>query len=275
MEWHVTGDIHRNYHKRFKYYSWQHNPEHALIVLGDLGFNYLLDERDKNWKRNFCNEYDFQLYAVRGNHEERPQNISGMQLVYDKNVNGEVYWESEYPNIHYFKDFGEYEINGYKVLVIGGAYSVDKYWRIQTRKKENGWCGWFAEEQLNDAERAAAANLCKNKSYDFVLSHTCPVSWEPTDLFLSMVDQSTVDKTMELWLEDIKLSFSWNVWLFGHYHADRFERPHVEQYFNKTDELENISIRWKDYDLTGQLDWYIPKSPLFYNSNDCPHKVVN
>ena len=264
MKWYVTGDVHRNYNNRFKYYTWQHDSNVALIVLGDLGFNYLLDERDKDWKRSFCNKYDFQLYAVRGNHEERPQNIPGMQLIYDKNVNGEVYWEPEYPNIHYFKDYGEYEINGYKVLVIGGAYSVDKYWRIQTRTKENGWCGWFAEEQLNDAERVAAANLCKNKSYDFVLTHTCPISWEPRDLFLSMVDQSSVDKTTELWLDEIKSTFSWNVWLFGHYHADRFERPHVEQFFEKTDELNKIFERWKNYDKNKELIWYMPKSPLFY-----------
>ena len=260
----LVSDLHRNYYNRFKYYDWQKDPDHALIVLGDLGFNYLLDERDKDWKRGFCNKYDFQLYAVRGNHEERPQNITGMQLVYDENVNGEVYWEPEYPNIHYFKDFGEYEINGYKVLILGGAYSVDKYYRIAMHPNSS-WTGWFAEEQLNDTERAAAAELCKGKSYDFVLSHTCPISWEPRDLFLSVVDQSTVDKTMELWLEDIKSSFSWNIWLFGHYHADRFERPHVEQYFEKTDKLENIYNRWKEYDITGNLPWYIEKSLLFYN----------
>ena len=130
--------------------------------------------------------------------------------------------------------------------------------------KENGWCGWFEEEQLNDAERATAANLCKNKSYDFVLTHTCPISWEPRDLFLSMVDQSSVDKTTELWLDEIKSTFSWNVWLFGHYHADRFERPHVEQFFEKTDELNKIFERWKNYDKNKELIWYMPKSPLFY-----------
>lgn len=263
----LVSDIHRNYHDRFKYYDWQHDSNSALIVLGDLGFNYLLDERDRDWKRGFCNKYDFQLYAVRGNHEERPQNIPGMQLIYDKNVKGEVYWEAEYPNIHYFKDFGEYEINGYKILVLGGAYSVDKYWRIQTKTKENGWCGWFPEEQLNDAERAAAAKLCKGKSYDFVLSHTCPISWEPKDLFLSMVDQSTVDKTMELWLEDIKSSFSWGVYLFGHYHADRIERPHVEQYFEKTELLDNIWNRWFNK-KTFFNEWWLPKSPFFYEKDN-------
>lgn len=274
MKWYLTGDVHRNYQNRFKYYSWQHDSNSALIVLGDLGFNYLLDERDRVWKQRFCNKYDFQLYAVRGNHEERPQNIPGMQLVYDNNVKGYVYWEPDYPNIHYFRDFGEYEINGYKILVLGGAYSVDKYWRIQTKTKENGWCGWFPEEQLNDTEKTAAANLSKGKSYDFVLSHTCPISWEPTDLFLPIVDQSTVDKTMELWLEEIKSSFSWKVWLFGHYHADRFERPHVEQFYEKTDTLDNIFDRWNKYDEIGELNWYIRKSPLFYNDQDCPHKVV-
>ena len=75
MIWNATGDLHRNYYNSFKYYDWQNDSNYALIVLRDVGFNYFLDERDKKWKRNFCDEYNFQLYAVRGNHEERPQNI--------------------------------------------------------------------------------------------------------------------------------------------------------------------------------------------------------
>ena len=89
-----------------------------------------------------------------------------------------------------------------------------------------------------------------------------------------MIDQSSVDKTTELWLDEIKSTFSWNIWLFGHYHADRFERPHVEQYFEKTDTLDSIFNRWSVYDKDGQLPWYINKAPLFYNGEDCPHKIV-
>ena len=173
------------------------------------------------------------------------------------------------PKIGLTKFGAAYIINGYLCLVIGGAYSVDKYYRIARRPNSN-WTGWFAEEQLNDTERATAANLCKNKSYDFVLSHTCPISWEPRDLFLSTTDQSSVDKTMELWMEDIKLSFSWNIWLFGHYHADRLERPHIEQLYKVIENIDDIWYRWhprsdiEEFGMKHIIDRLIRKSPNYY-----------
>ena len=33
MIWNATGDLHRNYYNRFKYYDWQNDSNYALIVL--------------------------------------------------------------------------------------------------------------------------------------------------------------------------------------------------------------------------------------------------
>ena len=43
---------------------------------------------------------------------------------------------------------------------------------------------------------------------------------------------------------DIEEAINYKVWLFGHYHADRIERPGVEQYFKSDDDLEMIFDRW-------------------------------
>ena len=94
-----------------------------------------------------------------------------------------------------------------------------------------------------------------------MLSHTCPLSLQPTDLFLRGLDQSTVDNTMELWLEKLANSIEWKIWLFGHYHADRIEWPHVEQFYLEMELLTDIVARWKNYDNTGELDWWLPLSP--------------
>ena len=80
--------------------------------------------------------------------------------------------------------------------------------------------------------------------FDFVLSHTCPYSWMPTDLFLNCVDQSTVDNSMEKWMEELKDTFDWEVWLFGHFHDDRLVRPGVEMFYMDVDQLENCFSRW-------------------------------
>ena len=59
------------------------------------------------------------------------------------------------------------------------------------------------------------------KSVDLVISHTCPIEFEPNDLFLGSIDQSQVDKTMELYLGEIENQLDYRRWAWGHYHADR------------------------------------------------------
>lgn len=178
--------------------------------------------------------------------------------MYDYNVDGPVWFEEEFPRIRYFCDWGIYKINGLNVLVIGGAYSVDKPYRLA-----QGW-RWFENEQLTELERDNCLRDAKGRHFDLILSHTCPYSWRPVDLFLQGIDQSSVDNSMELWMEQLKEETRWNIWLYGHYHADRLERPHVEIFYYEMEDLADIIARWERYDETGELDWWIPKSPDFY-----------
>lgn len=257
--WFITGDCHRDF-SRFKNY-----PENmtdydnvAIIILGDAGINYCLNNYDDQLKDYLTSHYKFRIYCVRGNHEARPQNIEGMKLVYDEDVCGDVYMEEAWPQIRYFKDWGIYTLGKYKVAVIGGAYSVDKEYRLMRGS------GWFENEQLSVDEMLECTRDFMGEEVDLVLSHTCPICWEPTDLFLSMVDQSSVDKSMELFLEELAKVFRWKIWLFGHYHADRLERPYVEQYYRDTEDIAFIIKRWDAYKETGELDWWLVKSPQFY-----------
>lgn len=61
----------------------------------------------------------------------------------------------------------------------------------------------------------------KEKSVDLVISHTCPIAYEPRDLFLTSIDQSQIDKSMELYLGEIEAILKYRRWAFGHFHADR------------------------------------------------------
>ena len=260
--WLVSGDCHAEF-SRFKNYDKeiQNDPNTAVIILGDAGLNWTLDEHDSQMKNFLSKRYKFRIYCVRGNHEARPENVPGMELIYDEDVKGEVFIQKKWPQIRYFKDYAIYHIGGLDVAVIGGAYSVDKWFRL-----DRGAI-WYPDEQLTEEEMLAATVELTSAEVDMVMTHTCPINWEPNDLFLSGIDQSRVDKSMELFLEEIAQCFGWKVWLFGHYHADRLERPGVEQFFRCTDKLENIWDRWKNYEKTGELDWSMPKSPMFY-AND-------
>lgn len=249
--WIVTGDCHGQF-SRFKHLDKTSNT--GVIILGDVGLNYNLDENDHVRKKSLCNHYPHTFYCVRGNHEARPGEYLGMKLIHDENVGGAVWIEEEFPRIRYFCDWGFYTIDGLSVLVIGGAYSVDKYYRLAQGYK------WFEDEQLAPFEREACMRNIKHKEFDLVLSHTCPLSLQPTDLFLRGLDQSTVDNSMEIWLEELANKVEWKLWLFGHYHADRIEWPHVEQFYYEMELLTDILERWKKYDETGELDWWLPLS---------------
>ena len=134
--------------------------------------------------------------------------------------------------------------------MIGGAYSVDKWYRLAragyTEKDaaiaNPKVCGWFKDEQLSAKEMSFIEEKCKGKKYDFVLTHTCPLAWEPTDLFLDCVDQSKVDKSMEIWLNSLKDEIKWTIWLFGHYHDDRKINLGVEMLFY---EIQNMNTIWE------------------------------
>lgn len=267
----VRGDCHGKF-DWLNELSQYKQEETAIIILGDVGLNFFLNKTDKK-NKEMVESWKYYLYCVRGNHEARPQHLDSMEYIFDDNVGGWVMYEPEYPHIRYFRDYGIYTINGYRCLVIGGAYSVDKSYRLARWNFTEGTnvaakSGWFNDEQLSEQEMRNCEKLINDDNeFDFVFTHTCPMRFQPTDLFLGFVDQSKVDATMEEWLDKIyDMIKVKSAWCFGHYHADRLERPHVEQYFNDIEELDLIARRWEEYDKGMELDWYLVKSPFFFSN---------
>lgn len=259
MKWYVTGDIHRSL-TRFKQFKRANtiSPENInFIILGDVGANFYLNNKDF-WFKSDMNKFGYTFYCVRGNHEARPNKVPGIIKKYDDLVKNYIYIEEQFPNIKYLIDGEVYYFDGYKTLVVGGAYSVDKYYRLQNDLV------WFSDEQLNPTELKNIMNSVKGKSFDLILTHTAPYDWEPIDLFLNFIDQSTVDKTMEYWFNILKDEVNWKVWLFGHYHADRLEKPKVEMFYEEIEELKEIMERWEKE----ELDWWLPLSPYFNKKNN-------
>ena len=67
--WLITGDCHGDF-SRFRNYSEeiQNDSNTAVIILGDAGLNFFLDERDAHIKNLLSKKYAFSIYCVRGNH---------------------------------------------------------------------------------------------------------------------------------------------------------------------------------------------------------------
>ena len=133
---------------------------------------------------------------------------------------GPVLFDRKAPNVLYLPDAGGlYRIGERACLFVPGAFSVDGALRVM-----RGW-PYESQEQLTPDEAAALLEAAHANRVDYVLSHTCPLSWERhfRDLFLPGVDQSRVDRSMEAWMDELLdvVAPSLRGWYFGHFHDDR------------------------------------------------------
>ena len=71
-----------------------------------------------------------------------------------------------------------------------------------------------------------------------VLSHTCPLDYQPIEVFLSGIDQSKVDSSTEEWLNEIEYELDYKKWYCGHYHTSK-RLYNVQMMF---EEIEKFSV---------------------------------
>lgn len=212
----ITGDKHTDF-KEVLYFCYVNKTtlDDILIVLGDTGINYHANEKDNELKRNLKEYYPITFFCIHGNHEESPEKIDSYKT--KRFHNGFVYYEEEYPNILFAKDGEVYDFNNHKVLVIGGAYSVDKYFRLV-----RGY-NWYESEQPNDKTKSKVRKVLNNldNKIDIILSHTCPYKYLPREMFLDGIEQSTVDNSTEYFLDEIEQTTDYKKWYCGHYHTNK------------------------------------------------------
>lgn len=208
-----TGDIHGVPWKITKFANkMKLTSEDTIVILGDVGVNYYSDEKDDEVKL-ILNKLGVQILCIHGNHEIRPANIPSYN--FECWNGGKVWCEEKYKNLKFAKDGEIYDIEDKRYIAIGGAYSVDKYYR-----QMRGY-GWWEDEQPSDEVKKYVEKQLSENKIDVILSHTCPCKYEPVDMFLPGIDQSKVDKSTEEWLDKIDETFDYSNWLCGHWHTDR------------------------------------------------------
>ena len=214
-----TGDKHGREERLMRYIRVHDlTKEDVIVILGDAGFNYSGYERknsnDRIVKETLCRT-GVTIFSIHGNHEMRPETLP---YYHEKEWSGGiVYAEDEYPNVIFAKDGEIYDLDGHKAIAIGGAYSVDKYYRL-----ERGY-RWFEDEQPSATVKAHVEDVLTSLDWtiDTVITHTCPARYIPTEAFLPMVDQSTVDNSTEEWLDEIESRLHYKHWLCGHWHINK------------------------------------------------------
>ena len=225
----LTGDIHGQAHEVW-FRLLDNDGEmlvregDTLVCLGDVGLlygDYLMGDLRRVLSRLPCD-----VVVMRGNHDARYCRDMRSGLFAGKRgrerdwCGGRVMYDEKYPNILYVPDEGGlFELDGMRCLLVPGAFSADGEWRRQNDYP------FEPDEQLTQPEMDALMNVARCDRVDYVLSHTCPLSWEPhfRDLFLPGIDQSKVDRTMERWMDELleATALTLRGWYFGHFHHDR------------------------------------------------------
>lgn len=234
----VTGDVHGNMHELAERLEAARVPQGSAVVLaGDVGIAYGNPHltRRGTWRHDteridhleaICDEMGLTAIVMRGNHDVRycrdirDELFGDFEPVCDEN--GSYLRTYRAPHVLFASDRGgAYRIGGRDTLLIPGAYSIDKAYRLY-----NGW-PWEAEEQLDNDELARLEGMAQHIPFDVVVSHTCPKSWQDVMPDLLIPGLTGVDHTMERRLDDILAAVletspdNHPRWLFGHYHDDR------------------------------------------------------
>ena len=234
MNFYITGDTHSNF-SRIVQFCRQFNtePNDLMVILGDVGIN--TDDRDFDFQqKTMLADLPITLFCVHGNHENRPQNLpSYKEKMYR---NGVVFVEDEFPNLLFPSDGEIFDFDDQKCIVIGGAYSIDKLWRISDSQ------AWWADEQPSPEIRRRVEDSLEDVNYkvDIVLTHTCPLKYIPREAFMNGVDQSTVDIATECWLDEIESKLDYSRWYCGHHHIDK-EIDKVRFLFELFEQIGGIS----------------------------------
>ena len=214
----MTGDTHADFEDLIlKSIRYGFTDRDLLIILGDVGINYFGDSRDTLHK-DMLAVVPSTILCIRGNHERRPTDPALGGIYHETSWMGDsAFVEDAYPRFIMAVDGARYRINGRKFLVIGGAYSVDKYYRLQMGYR------WFKDEQLTSEEMDNIRQSIDAHGYkeDIILAHTCPYDHRPIEAFLAGVDESRVDNSMERFLQEIVDAVEYSAYYCGHWHIEK------------------------------------------------------
>lgn len=231
----MTGDIHGDPWRFWSIENFCNNHKTTtddwLICLGDVGLNYYgAKSKEEISLKNEAAKLPIKMFCIHGNHERRPIKEDGYKEieVTEGAIQGPMLWDSRYPNQYFAIDGAVYKIQTSErtlnALVCGGAYSVDKFYRLQFR------ANWWPDEQPNELTKGLVRFMATRYPIDIMLTHTCPLRFEPKELFLDCIDQSTVDTSTEEFFDDLYEQFPANkkpMWYFGHFHGDKYTDDYV------------------------------------------------
>lgn len=217
------------------------------IILGDGGFLWPGNHETDIFNYKSLAARPFPVLCVIGNHEP----ILGMKNIPETDIGiGEAVYQIESkPFVAYLKRGKVYNIEGHKMLVLGGALSIDKAWR-------KPGISWWEREYWSEQEKQELFKLLEtDNSFDFVISHTGPQRIN-LKIFkhLMLYSGKFTDEVAEL-NEKTDHMISCKQWFCGHWHHafyyfdDQLNRGYQYLYKNTALLRENEIIAPKNENL--------------------------
>ena len=201
----ITGDTHGAYYdliNRITPYDLKNTD--SVIVLGDFGF--LWDPNDTK-DLEMIKTLPYTVTFLDGNHENYDMLETFPVEIWN---GGKIHRISD--NIIHLMRGQFFNIEGKNFFTMGGAYSVDKMYRIE----HYSW--WKDELPCNEEYNNATKNLeLQNFKFDYILSHTVPLS-----VYYTMHTQPDHHE-MELsgYFQWIYEKAAFKHWYAGHHHINK------------------------------------------------------
>lgn len=202
----LVGDIHGEY-GTFRYDINRLHQDAYIIQVGDFGVGFYKEEYYKEelfHVNKVLNDKNCHLYVVRGNHDLP----SAFQITNNP---------FDYSNITFLADYSELELLGKSILLVGGAVSVDRRFRVEGRT-------WWSDEEFN--LKLEHEFPYKDRQYDLVVTHTRPGvcgAFKGFDKIEYWCNQD-YDLKNDLIEESQKLDYFYERtkpknWIYGHFHS--------------------------------------------------------
>jgi len=240
----ITGDIHADW-KHLNEIINKKRPD-IVICCGDFGYwpvtSWYKDgngelqaiatfapdaKRIKPYLATKSGQKEVKIYWLPGNHE----NWWLLEETYKRRAK-EPLQMFEAPYLYYCPIGSVLDLNGTKIMFVGGADSIDKHLRTQ------GF-DWFPEEVLNWGDWEWIEKNVKEE-IDIVCSHTSPSHFDLTrsGRFDKMEDPSRkmLDAVLEVFQPDM--------WFFGHWH------------YESSGQFKNTQWIGLDYPCHGSGRWW-------------------
>ena len=166
------GDLHGNFSLIHQYVKNYDIKDAHIIQVGDFGVGFALLDKERRALGMFHDLFvknNVIVWAIRGNHDFKPY--------FDNDPFG-------FSNIRLVPDYTVLELEGKKILCVGGAVSVDREWRYTGAQRRGEFDvvpgqSWWKDEVFV-LEKEKVVDL---KGINIVVTHTCPSYCPPDNTF--------------------------------------------------------------------------------------------